>query len=270
MLIDGRHIGADVRSRVATALARSKKRLVLGVLSVGTDAVAEQFIRIKKKAADDVGVSVVENVLTKDMDTDSVFRALADLIVQTSGVVVQLPLPASVDRARIFSALPASHDVDCLGDEARASFEHGGPLMPPVVSAFKEILERYSVAVAGKSVAVIGKGVLVGEPAAKWFSQQGATVMSLDEEDDISANTRSADIIVLGAGHPGLLKPDMMKQGAVVLDAGTSESGGKIVGDADLACAEKASLLTPVPGGVGPVAVAKIFENLLICNSIPF
>ncbi|GMU74424.1 MAG: bifunctional protein FolD [Candidatus Campbellbacteria bacterium] len=270
MLIDGRHIGADVRNKVATAFAHSKKNLTLGVLSIGGDAVTEQFIRIKKKAADAIGIPVIDVALPEEVSTDDVLRALTDLIARTNAVVVQLPLPAHVDRARIFSALPASHDVDCLGDEARASFENGGPLLPPVVAACKEILERYSVAVAGKSVVVVGRGVLVGAPAAKWFSRQGAAVNVLDENDSIAVYTQSADIIVLGAGHPGLLKPDMIQKGVVVLDAGTSESGGRVIGDADPACAEKALLLTPVPGGVGPVAVAKIFENLLICNSIPF
>lgn len=269
MVIDGRQIASAIRASVRAALARAGTHLTLGILSVGGDGVTQQFVGIKKKSAEETGVALLEKTLPKTASTEDVVSAVTELISMTNGVIVQLPLPEAVDRAQVLAALPASHDVDCLGDEARAAFANGGPLLPPVVSAIKEILERFSVAVEGKKVVVIGKGILVGEPAAAWFLQQGAVVTTLDEHDNVPVHTQNADIIVSGAGHPGLLKPGMIRDGVVLFGAGTSESGGKIMGDADLACAEKASLATPVPGGIGPVAVAKIFENLLICNSIP-
>lgn len=269
MIIDGRQFANDIRVSVRVALARTNTHLALGILSVGGDGVTKQFVGIKKKTAEDIGVVLVERMLSKTASTEDVVSAVTELVPVTNGVIVQLPLPETVDRAQVLSILPASHDVDCLGDEARAAFKKGGPLLPPVVGAIKEILERFNVGIGGKKVVVIGKGVLVGEPAAVWFTQQGAVVAALDENDDIITHTKNADIVVLGAGHPGLLKPSMIQGGVVLFDAGTSESGGKIIGDADPACAEKASLMTPVPGGIGPVAVAKIFENLLVCKSIP-
>lgn len=269
MVIDGRQIANDIRVNIRAALARTNPDMVLGILSVGGDGVTKQFVGIKKKSADDVGVVLLERSLPRTASTEEVVEAVTELVSITNGVIVQLPLPETIDRTRVLSALPASHDVDCLGDEARTAFTKGGPLLPPVVGAMKEILERFSVAIEGKKAVVIGKGILVGAPAAAWLTRQGAVVTALDEHDDVATHTENADIIVLGAGHPGLLKPDMIRDGVILFDAGTSESGGKIIGDADPACAEKASLVTPVPGGVGPVAVAKIFENLLICNSIP-
>jgi methylenetetrahydrofolate dehydrogenase (NADP+)/methenyltetrahydrofolate cyclohydrolase len=103
----------------------------------------------------------------------------------------------------------------------------------------------------------------VGIPAAAWFEEQGSEVVLVDKQSDVAKAVAEADIVVLGAGEPGLLTPQMVKEGVVVLDAGTSESSGKLVGDADEAVLEKARLFTPVPGGIGPVAVAMIFKNLL-------
>jgi methylenetetrahydrofolate dehydrogenase (NADP+)/methenyltetrahydrofolate cyclohydrolase len=136
--------------------------------------------------------------------------------------------------------------------------------MPPVAAAMKTILERAGIAVKGLRAAVVGNGWLVGEPCAAWLAQQGAavTVLTRDSADFTSA-LAAADIIVSGAGSPGLIKPGMVKQGVVIIDAGTSESNGAIVGDADPACADIASVFTPVPGGVGPVAVACLFQNAI-------
>jgi methylenetetrahydrofolate dehydrogenase (NADP+)/methenyltetrahydrofolate cyclohydrolase len=124
------------------------------------------------------------------------------------------------------------------------------------------VLRTHDISCVRKRVTVVGQGRLVGKPAAALFEKRGAVVVRVAKGDDIGAATRDADIIVLGAGEPGLLKPEMIKDGVVILDAGTSESRGAVVGDADPACADKASLFTPVPGGIGPIAVVEIFANL--------
>lgn len=113
----------------------------------------------------------------------------------------------------------------------------------------------------GKKATVVGSGRLVGAPAARLLRELGAEVQVLEKGDSLDV-LKDADIIVLGAGEPGLVKPEHLKEGVVLIDAGTSESNGKVAGDADPACAEKAALFTPVPGGVGPIAVAMIFKNL--------
>lgn len=269
MLVDGKKIAEDIRRSVRTALSDSGRKLSLSVISVGGDAVTQQFVGIKKKIAEDVGIILTYTVFPHETTTEELCDAIAVAVISSNGIIVQLPLPAHIDRVKVFETIPASHDVDCLGNEARGEFEKGtSPLLPPVVSAIQEIVERHSIAVVGKKVVVVGRGMLVGAPVATWFTNSGAHVVSVDKHDDIASYTKDADIIVLGAGHPYLLKPDMIQSGVVVFDAGTSEDGGKIVGDADPTCAQKTALLTPVPGGIGPIAVAKIFENLLICTSI--
>jgi methylenetetrahydrofolate dehydrogenase (NADP+) / methenyltetrahydrofolate cyclohydrolase len=115
-----------------------------------------------------------------------------------------------------------------------------------------------------RHVVVVGSGKLVGLPASRWFMEQGSAVSVVTKDTaDIAYYTKNADIIVLGAGVPRLLTPDMVKEGVVILDAGTSEDGGVLAGDADPACAEKASLFTPVPGGIGPITVAVLLRNLV-------
>jgi methylenetetrahydrofolate dehydrogenase (NADP+) / methenyltetrahydrofolate cyclohydrolase len=132
------------------------------------------------------------------------------------------------------------------------------------VGAVQKILAYGNVVVAGKRAVVVGAGFLVGEPVAIWLAQQGAEVEVFTVEskpEDLVAALGTADIVVSGAGSPHLIKQGMLKDGVVLIDAGTSESSGQIVGDADPACAAKCSLFTPVPGGIGPVAVACLFEN---------
>jgi methylenetetrahydrofolate dehydrogenase (NADP+)/methenyltetrahydrofolate cyclohydrolase len=149
-----------------------------------------------------------------------------------------------------------------LSEEAHRLFEEGDTdaLLPPVVDAVREILTRSSVNPKGKRAVVVGKGWLVGEPVAAWLRNQGALVTTLGKTDSLEA-LKDAEIIVSGAGAPGIIKPEHLSRGAVLIDAGTSESDGSIVGDADPACAQIASVFTAVPGGVGPVAVACLFRN---------
>ena len=263
MRVDGEALARELEEKVREELATLGRRPSLRVLAVGSDSVTEQFVSKKRVIGERLGVSVSVKHLAPTADTEAIAAALAAAISE-GGVVVQLPLPGHVDLDYVLGLLPASHDVDVLGQEARARFERGGEaLLPPVVAAMRAVLARYSVGVAGKRVAVVGRGRLVGAPASIWFRQQGASVHTVAGSGaDLTAAVGDADIIVLGAGVPGLLKPEMFREGAVVLDAGTSESAGRVVGDADPACAERAALFTPTPGGIGPVAVTMLFSNL--------
>jgi methylenetetrahydrofolate dehydrogenase (NADP+)/methenyltetrahydrofolate cyclohydrolase len=178
-------------------------------------------------------------------------------------VIVQLPLPAEFDAQKILDAIPLEKDADVLSSQAYARFEAGGGLVPPVAGAVMKILTHAGVSVAGKKAVVIGEGRLVGKPVAVALARAGAAVAkvstSTQSKDELY---RDADIIVAGAGVAHLVTPDLVKEGVVLIDAGTSESNGSIAGDLDPACAAKASVFTPVPGGVGPVAVAILFRNV--------
>ncbi len=256
MIVDGRTMANGVCERL---IADGVAGLSLGILMSGADAVTESFVRIKARTAEKLGVVVVRESLPESATTDEALFALLTLAKNTDGVIVQLPLPAGrqgfpgIDTERILAAIPPEKDVDGISP---------APLVrPPVAEAVGEILENAGVDASGKKAVVVGSGRLVGKPCASLLTELGANVTILGRGDALDA-LKDAEIVVLGAGEPGLVKPEHLKEGVVLIDAGTSESSGKIAGDADPSCAEVASVFTPVPGGVGPVAVAMIFKNL--------
>ena len=246
-MLDGRALA----EKVYTGLPA--RPLALGILLAEGSIVTDSFVRIKEKAAARLGVQLVRAEIANDATTESALTTLRDLAQKTDGVIVQLPIPSQIDTDALIAAIPESKDVDGISPNAR--------VRPPVAAAVEEILMSELVPTRGKKATVVGSGRLVGAPAARLLRELGAEVQVLEKGDSLDV-LKDADIIVLGAGEPGLVKPEHLKEGVVLIDAGTSESNGKVAGDADPACAEKAALFTPVPGGVGPIAVAMIFKNL--------
>ena len=254
MIIDGRALAKEILSRTKIRTEKLGRRPnVLVYVSPEETSATRSYLKIKAKSAEDAGCDFEE---TRSL----AFPARADAII------VQLPLPSDIATEDVLNSIPLQQDADVLSTAARAKFENGDTdaLLPPVVGAVREIVMHGRVDVKGKRAVVIGDGWLVGNPCAVWLKQQGAivSVMTL-ESGDLSAARRAADIIVSGAGSPHLIKPGLLKEGVVLIDAGTSESGGVLAGDADPSCAEKCSIFTPVPGGVGPIAVACLFENVV-------
>lgn len=268
MIVEGKILAQNVQKELMKAFASVRRDFTVSLFSAPEGLAAQKFIESKKKVARELGVTL-RPVDMAPMRTTK--ELLEDVLVERAdGIIVQLPLPARFDAEEILSVLPQDKDLDRIGSAARFALREGGAAVwPPVVGACAHILHTNDISVAGKEAVVVGKGRLVGEGAALWLMQKGARVTSLDiGERDLASHTRTADIVVMGAGHPGLLTPSMVKEGVIILDAGTSESEGKLLGDADPACAARASLFTPTPGGIGPLAVAMIFKNLLALNGI--
>ncbi len=253
MIIDGKSIAAEVLARAKGRAEKLQRRPKVVALVGEETGATKSYLKIKAARAELAGCDFEVRAYPSDYD-------------DADAVIVQLPLPDGVDAQAACNAIPLGKDADVLSRAARAKFEQGEQraLLPPVVGAIKEILERGEVSVAGKKAVVIGSGFLVGAPAATWLAEQGARVTVATRETDLTQALKEADIIIAGAGVPGLIRPDMIQEGVVLIDASTSESNGVIVGDADPACASKCSIFTPVPGGVGPIAVACLFENVLV------
>lgn len=256
MIVDGKQIAAELAASLKSEFGRLEKKARLGVLRMNADFAAEKFVSIKRKTAERVGVELIERTVPEGVSTEDVIRALAACAAASDGVIVQLPLASHVDADKVIAAIPADKDADGIAP--------GSSVLSPVVLAMREVLERAHVHVGGKNIVIIGQGKLVGLPATRFLREEGASVTVVTVEGgDVGRVLPAADIVVLGAGCPGLVKPHMLKKGAVVLDMGTSEAGGKLAGDADPSCAKVASVFTPVPGGIGPIAVVMIFKNLL-------
>lgn len=259
MLLDGKQIANDIYAQLVVRRAMLSSAPKLGILVVGVNPVIEQFVRIKTRAAGTLDITTVRRDVDGSATTEDIIVAVRALAAETDALIVQLPLPRDIDINAVLSEIPHHQDVDVLNPR------HSGELPPidaPVASAVVELLHQGGVEIAGKRTVVVGAGRLVGAPTAQLLKKLGADVSMFTLEEGSIDDLKDADIVVCGAGKPGFIKPEHVKDGVAIIDAGASEDGGVIRGDADPACAEKASVFSPVPGGVGPVAVAMIFKNL--------
>lgn len=259
MIVDGKAIAERVYKRTYDDIQKLGRAPVLTIITCAPNFETKKYLALKEKKAASIGITTRVIELNLESTTEDFCVAVEKEVSESDGIIVQLPLPSSVEVETVFAHIPVTHDVDALNPE-----NHG--VLSPVVGAFFEILSLYNIVVEGKHVTVIGNGRLVGLPANAWFQSAGAHVSVVTKDTgDISSYTKNADIVVCGAGSPGLLTPDMIKDDAIILDAGTSEEGGELRGDADPACALRASLFTPVPGGVGPLTIAILLANVVLC-----
>ena len=259
MILDGRAIAEDIYKTLEERRARIERPVRLGIVVGGHDPVIESFVRIKARAAARLNVEISRVDLPENATTDMAVNAVSELSGRTDAVIAQLPLPKGIDTEAVLAAIPAEKDVDAINPTIPED-EH--PVFAPVALAVVEMLRRGGVDPKGKRTIVVGAGRLVGAPSAVLLKRLGANVSMFTLEEGSIDDLKDADIVVCGAGNPGFIKPEHVKGGVAIIDAGASEQAGVIKGDADPTCAEKASVFTPVPGGVGPVAVAMIFKNL--------
>ncbi len=266
MIIDGTHIAQSIDAQVRERLSAVSRVPDLRIITCAPTFATRRFLALKQARARALRVTLTVQECAPESSTDDVIEAVQEACAEADAIVVQLPLPTQIDLSRVLAVIPADADVDVMGTEAQQRFMAGmSPVLPPVVGAIAEIITQNHCDIAGKNVVVVGMGRLVGAPSAIWFTQQGAHVQTINRQTaDIAQYTRGADILVLGAGVPGLITPEMVHDGVIIFDAGSSEDTGKLVGDADPACAKKATLFTPVPGGIGPITVSLIFRNLLV------
>ena len=270
MIIDGRKITQELKETLKNDVKKHRGKLCLSIFESDHTLAGQKFVNIKKKFANDIGISFSEHEVPESADTEALKKMIEERATKSNGMIVQLPLPPHFGRDEILDSIPDCLDVDVLSKKSLEKFKNGTlPILPPVVGAIKEILDRSGVDVKGKKVVIIGKGMLVGAPSAVWFEREGSNVEIVDSKThNLEEKTLSADIIVSGVGRPHMIAPDMLKQGVVLLDAGTSEMHGKLAGDAHPSCAEKCSVFTPVPGGIGPITVAVLFRNLLTLSKL--
>lgn len=273
ILLDGKKLSQKILDELRQETVGIKKQLRLAVVVVGENPVVKKFIEQKKKKAEEVGIDVRIYPFEEEITTNELRKRIAEIVHEkrNTGVVVQLPLPEHIGAQYILNAVTPEKDVDMLSARSIGDFVVGKSLgLPPVVGAVKTFFDEYQIDYKSKYIVVAGAGNLVGRPAALWLLKEKATFSVLrSATKNPQEFLQKADIIISGVGKPKFIAGDMIKKGAVVIDAGTSESGGKLVGDVDFdSVSRKAGYITPVPGGVGPLTVAMLLKNLMTVSKL--
>ena len=273
-IIDGKQTAAEVRAqlRVRAAAFEEKygRKVGLAVVLIGEDPASQVYVRNKIKGCEDAGIRSFAHYLPADVtqaQAEELVRALAsDEAVH--GILVQLPLPKHLDAERILACIPAAKDVDGFSAEnigRLALNEEGTVACTPL--GVMELLRRYHVETRGKRAVIIGRSNIVGRPMALLLLNADATVTVCHSRTvNLAEECARADILVAAIGKPNFITADMVKEGAVVIAVGINRVDGKLIGDVDFAAvSQKASLITPVPGGVGPMTIAMLLQNAISC-----
>lgn len=268
MIIDGKSIAQEILDGLKPEVAKLPFKPVFCDILVGDDPVAASYVAIKGKRAEEIGMEFWLKQLTSDVTTENLISTIQDLQKESRlcGLIIQLPLPAHIHKQAVIDVIDPKLDVDCIGTEnSREFYEGRARLVPPTAAAIMHLLQTLTTDLKEKKFLVIGQGQLVGMPVTHLLKAYGFRVMTADKEtSDLSILSGVADVIISGTGKPGLITTDLIKDGAIIIDAGTAESDGGIAGDVDFESVKnKASFISPVPGGVGPVTVAKLLENVL-------
>ena len=263
-LIDGKRVAERIRGEVAEEV-RELGELGLATVLVGDDPASDVYIRLKHKAAGEVGIVSRDYRLSKDTPEQELLELVAQLNADDAidGVLVQLPLPDHIEETRVLRAIEPAKDVDGLHPFNAGQLYLGRPtLVGATPVGVIALLEEYDVPLEGARAVVVGRSDIVGKPVALLLLHANATVTVCHSRTvDLSALTRQAEILVVAVGQAALIGPKDVSEGTVVIDVGMNRSEEKLVGDVDPAVAERARLITPVPGGVGPMTIAMLLKN---------
>jgi methylenetetrahydrofolate dehydrogenase (NADP+)/methenyltetrahydrofolate cyclohydrolase len=275
-LLDGRELAGFIKERHARQARQLKGRNILpklAIVQVKDDPVINTYVSLKKRYGADIGVDVVVHTPSQSQAPELLKKLSNDKSVH--GIIVQLPLEDPSETDRIVNLVDPEKDVDALGDPngpwppdaagRQASGTRGSWFEPATPMAILWLLSGYNVDLAGKKVLLIGRGKLVGAPLEKIFKSSGVDVHVADRGvKNLAGLASDADIIITATGSPAILHPDMIKQNAVVIDAGVASEEGKTVGDLAPEVYERQDLtITPEKGGVGPLTVCALFENVI-------
>lgn len=266
--IDGRKLSKDILENIKNEVASLPFVPVFCDVLVGEDPSSMQYVRMKSEKAESVGIKFHNATFQVSITTEELISQIQILnkIENMCGIIIQLPLPEHIDRLAVLDAINPQFDVDCLGTIASEKFYNNkNPIGFPTALACMAVLDSLNLDLSDKKILVLGQGTLVGKPviALLRFRSLDVDIISRSTENKEEL-IKNADVIISGLGQGKYLTGDMIKDGVVIIDAGTSEENGSIVGDADFESVEsKASFITPTPGGVGPVTVAMLLNNVL-------
>ncbi len=279
-IIDGKQVAADMRAELKEEVAKLKEQGIvpgLGVILVGEDPASKSYVTAKERTCEEIGIYSDDNRLPADTTQEDLMALVEKMNndPKINGILVQLPLPKHLNEAEVLLAIDPDKDVDgfhpmnvgkmMVGEEA---------FLPCTPHGVIQLLMRSGTTIEGANVVIVGRSNIVGKPLANMLIQKNATgnatvTVCHTRTKDLADKTRQANIVIAAAGRPNMVTADMVKEGVVVIDVGvnrvedaTKKSGYRLVGDVDFeAVKEKASLITPVPGGVGPMTITMLMFN---------
>ena len=265
MLMDGKALGERIRAEVAREVAGLGRPVGLATVLVGEDPASAIYVRRKQEACREAGIDAFHHELPADTSEDDLLALVRGLNddERVTGILTQLPLPPQIDEDKVIASIDPLKDVDGFHPVNAGHLLLGKPTLPPATpSGIMELLREYEVPLLGAHAVVVGRSNIVGKPIALLLLAEHATVTICHSRTrDLPAVVREADVVVAAVGRAAMVKGDMVKPGATVVDVGINRVDGKVVGDVAADVREVAGLLTPVPGGVGPMTIAMLLRN---------
>lgn len=275
-IINGRKIKNEMLQDIKEKVQKLDFVPIFCDILVGDDPSSLQYVQMKAKTAESVGIKFREAFFKAESTTEEVINAIENLnkVPHMCGIIVQLPLPSHIDKERVLNSVDVELDVDCLNIKNSTNFYNGEALhgFPTALACMKvfdyaiEKLENLRQDVASKKIVVLGQGVLVGRPVTHLLRERGLTVDVINSQTENKISLiKEADVLISAIGQGKYITGSMIKEGVVIIDAGTSEENSSIVGDVDFdSVSNIASCISPVPGGVGPITVATLIQNVLL------
>lgn len=266
MLLDGKKVSEEILSRLKIQLKKSNLSPKLSIVLCGDDPASELYTKMKKDRGDFIGLNTEIKNFNADITEGELIKELKIINNTSNGVMMQLPLPKHLSSKNILSYIDPNKDVDGLTATSLGKIMMGDEEFSPATpKGIIRLLEEYSIDLEGKEVTIINRSTVVGKPLAMMFLNRGATVtVCHSKTKDLLKHTKNADIIVVGVGQPNFLTAEMIKEESIIIDVGTNKTEDGLKGDVDFEnVKEKASFITPVPGGVGPMTVAMLLENVV-------
>ncbi|MEK9629831.1 MAG: bifunctional methylenetetrahydrofolate dehydrogenase/methenyltetrahydrofolate cyclohydrolase FolD [Nitrospinota bacterium] len=272
VLIDGKKVSAEVRRRLADETQELKEKTGkvpgLATVLVGDDPASAVYVRNKNKICRELGFQSFENHLPVDTSEENLLKLVDELNSnpEVHGILVQLPLPDQIDSEKILQAIDPNKDVDGFHPINVGKLVVGNALLTPCTpTGIIELLDHYDIEISGKHAVVVGRSNIVGKPVSMLLLQRNATItICHSRTKNLPEVTRNADILIAAVGRANFVTEDMVSEGTVVIDVGINRVDGKLTGDVDFEpVSKKASHITPVPGGVGPMTIALLMDNTL-------
>ena len=283
MIVNGKKLAGEILAKLKKVslreISRREKiakspRLTVGAVLVGENAASESFLKQKAKTAGILDIDFKIFRFKSNIGENKLKQGVLKLNKNKNinGIIVQLPLSKHVNTEKILMAINPKKDIDALSKNPK--------VLAPTVEAVKYIFQKYKINCKDKNILIVGRGRLVGQPIYNWLVSQAPyrevvmprkiKVIDIKQKNQLPKLAREADIIISGVGKAGLIKGNIIKKGAILIDFGFARKDGKISGDFDFdSCAKKAKLITLVPGGIGPIMVAMLFKNLIELNKDP-